>query len=440
MSERSQGAFNPKIVFALLLFGALAFFATLYFIGSGQTGGSDNDGQSHAASRGLTGYAALAEILEKDGHEVSISRNQGTLTDYNLLVLTPTMYADPAEVAKTIADRRYEGPTILILPKWNVMSARFATDADVDEGWVALNGASEPRWAEVLHEQDVEDFTYYGGGPPEFDLDISESSGDWSGLGRTGKLPRPDVTQAITNGDVSALVSGLGGNILVGFADDGGIYPTLDEAAGIPARSYNDDDYASSKYALVIVAEPDLFNNYGMADEGRADLAHAVFDAAMDGENLDIVFDVTLNGLGRSENLLTLAFTPPFLAATLCLIIAMIVVAWRAFRRFGPPVAEGRAIAFGKTRLVQNSAGFIQRTRRLHLLSLPYAEMMRARIGKALGLKNHDDEAIEAALARRLPDEPPFGQRMAALRNAQSRADVIRAADALKSIERKLAR
>ena len=98
--------FNPKVVLGLLLFGALAFAATLYFIGAGETSRGPNDGGSHAASRGLTGYAALADILEAEGHDVALSRNQGALDDEGLLILTPPTFADGGELAELIEQRR----------------------------------------------------------------------------------------------------------------------------------------------------------------------------------------------------------------------------------------------------------------------------------------------------------------------------------------------
>ncbi len=175
-------------------------------------------------------------------------------------------------------------------------------------------------------------------------------------------------------------------------------------------------------------------------DRERAALAHEIIDLAMEGEDLPIVFDLTLNGLGRTQNLLTLAFAPPFLAATLCLALAMIVVAWRAFRRFGPPLAEARAIAFGKRRLVANGAAFILRTRRLHLLTGPYIETMRQRLAAALRLRGSDDETLDRAISTRLPDAPGFAESAAALREAARPNEILRAASALKSLERKLIR
>jgi hypothetical protein len=118
----------------------------------------------------------------------------------------------------------------------------------------------------------------------------------------------------------------------------------------------------------------------------------------------------------------------------------MLVVAWRAFRRFGPPVAEGRAIAFGKARLVANSAGFVQRTGRLYLLAVPFAALVASRIAGLLRLRSADDQAIDEALHRRQPDADSFSAAAAQMRAARTRSELLRAARALKDIERNLTR
>ena len=199
----------------------------------------------------------------------------------------------------------------------------------------------------------------------------------------------------------------------------------------------------SRTYPVVFVFEPDLLDNYGLARAANADLAVELIDAVTDWEIGPVAFDLTQNGLGRAMNLLTLAFTPPFLAATLCLIIAGIVVGWRAFRRFGPPLAQGPAIALGKGQLVANSAGLIRRSGRLHLLGPPYAALMRRTIAARLGLKPQgDDASIDAAIDRALGtrglSDTPFAALAARLASARKPHELLRAADALKSIERKL--
>jgi hypothetical protein len=424
----TTGAFNPRVVLGMLLFGAAAFLAMLWFIGSGQTG-RQNDGGTHAAAKGLTGFAALAQVLESDGYEVSNTRSKAQLDDEGLLILTPPMFTDAGELAEVIEARRYTGPTIVVLPKWNAAPAESGVGSEVGDGWVSLDGGNPPFWAEALE----------GALAMEPALDQLPGRGEhWRGLGMSGRLPDSGTVMALGGAKVVPLVRDAKGRVLAGYLDDGGYYPLLADAAGV-ARG-DPEKLDGTRWNVTVVAEPDLLNNYGMADRKRADLARELIYQAMEGEDLAITFDLTLNGFGGARNLLTLAFEPPFLAATLCLILAMIVVAWRAFRRFGPPLAEARPLAFGKARLVANSAAFIQRTGRLHLLARPYAELVAARIARMLGLRHAHEDAIDEVLARRGPDAAPFSALAAELRAARSRHETLRAARALRDIERMLKR
>ena len=124
--------------------------------------------------------------------------------------------------------------------------------------------------------------------------------------------------------------------------------------AGRPVSHGSADGNGDALQPIIVVFEPDLLDNYGMAGAANALLADRLVHAATDGARV-VNFDLTLNGFARTPNLLTLAFTPPFLAATLCLLLAALAVGWRAFLRFGPPRTATRAIAFGKRALVANA-------------------------------------------------------------------------------------
>ncbi len=432
-AARGRSPFDPRVVLGLLLVGALAFIAALYFIGAGDLGSDRNDGGAHAASSGLTGYAALGKLLEARGDEIGLVRSPVELEDRALLVLTPPAYADPEEIREIISDRRYRGPTLVVLPKWSAMRVPPGLVEDAGKGWVVLAGTQQAGWAKDLLGDDT------------MDVQIEEQAGaqpGWRGLGLSGSFADPEAVQTMTSGQLVGLASDRAGQILAGYWDDGGDYPALDRSAGITrdrraARPFGDT------WPVVIVADPDLMNNYGMADQDRAALALALVDAARGRADLPIAFDLTLNGLGATTNLLTLAFTPPFLAATLCLIIAAIVVAWRAFRRFGPPIAETAPIAFGKRQLAVNGAGLIQRARRLHLLGSPYAALMRARLARLLGVRGGGDaDHTEAEIGRLLEARgiAGFQERIEAMRQARGPQELLRSAHALKQIERTLER
>jgi hypothetical protein len=419
-------AFNPRAVLGLVLFGALTFVALLWFIGQGDTGPGPENGGAHARSHGLTGYAGLVSLLEKQGYDVSLSRSPGRYDDESLLVLTPSEWADPDEIVKVIEQRRYSGSTLLILPKW--MAAPVPdTLKTAGKGWVQLRGAFVPGWTGKLGDgmSMKPALEGLGAGRP-----------DWNGLGLSGKLPDRRQVLGLDSGPFIALVRDSSGRQLVGYADDHGCYPVLEQAAGYPSPDPADCD--GDKWNLTVVFEPDLFNNYGMADRSRALLAARVIELAREGQDVPIVFDLTLNGFGANKNLLTLAFQPPFLAATLSLLIALVIVGWRAFGRFGPPLAEGRTIAFGKARLAANAGGFIRRTGRLNLLSEPYAALVGRRLASRLGLRRPDPEAIDAAIARRSPESPSYSRLAGQLRAARGPSQTLRAAHALKSLERTL--
>lgn len=141
--------------------------------------------------------------------------------------------------------------------------------------------------------------------------------------------------------------------------------------------------------------------------------------------------------------MLTVAFEPPFLAATLGLILAMVAVGWRAFCRFGPAQVAVLALPPGKTTLVVNSAGLIRRARRLHLVTGPYADAVRERLVARLGLpRGRAAEAVDAALDARLrrpgAAETPFSDAVAALVAARRSPDAVRAAARLHALEKEL--
>jgi hypothetical protein len=427
----SRAAFNPRGVLALVLFGSVVFLALLWALGAGLTGGNANDGGGHAEGTGLNGYAALARLLEAQGHQVVRSRARSRLDDPGLLVLTPPLDAEAESIAKILEERRYVGPTLLVLPKWravNVSGLGAATKAK--PGWVVLAAAETPAWADAVFDE------------PELTTTLAKRGKAWAGLGKGGALARPDAVQAISGAQFVPLVQAEGGGALAGYVADG-FYRELAAGAGIASNTSEDEDVEI--YPLVIVAEPDLLDNMGLAHRDRAMLALALVGLARGSVPGAITFDLTLNGLASSANLLTLAFTPPFVAATLCLLLAALAAGWRAFNRFGPPREATRAIAFGKRALVANAAGLIRRSGRLRLVAAPFANAARERLARALGLPRHADAAeteaaIDRALEVRAPDAAPFSTTAAALRAARRRPDMLRAAQALHALERTLTR
>jgi hypothetical protein len=453
MSAREGRAFNRGTVLGLVVFGFAAFLAMLYFISTGDTGDRSR-GEAHAAADGLNGYSGLVRLLELEDWDVTISRERSELDTTGLLVVSPPTFADPEAIGELLEERRYTGPTMIILPKW--FTTGFPNDIPpeiedaIEDDWVRLFGVRKPNWAADLPAPFAIEIEQLGTHTTEGVIPLGaimdeaiegdeesadEASGDsvvqptepaqWAGLELRGVLPTKSTLYAVANSDHRALILDEQG---------GALAIELDTANSEIAP----DEYYS--YPIYVIVEPDLANNMGLSDPVRAEATLRLFDQATSEYDEPIIFDVTLNGLGASTNLLTLAFRPPFLAATLCLLFAMLIIGWRSFNRFGPAAAAGPKIAFGKHRLVANGADLIVRARRMSLLTEPYAALSARRLAHRLGISSQDPQALDAALAGRLNQPNLFSMHKQALIQAGSAKDIVSAARALRQLEGKIER
>ena len=451
-------AFSRIGAFALIAGGFALFLALLWLLSAdADFGGTRGRGQAHAASNGLNGYAGLVKLVEAQGYTIALSRNAQGLETRDLLVLTPAPFADPEELEIILTERRMLGPTLVIMSKWWASTPGPnlppRVQAKFRRGWVTLGGASPSEWptelpdgyrfAHAIHPRKANavaiDLAPPQAAPsaapmPKAKPNKPAPPARWSGMGLSGTLPREELLHAEIGDGQQALIVDTGGRVLAFGIDLG-----LREEPDTPEEE-EADIFTERVYPVIVLADPDLANNYGLADANRAAAAIALVDRLADPEEIDhVVFDMTLNGFGASENLLTLAFRPPFLAATLCLLVALLIVGWRAFRRFGPAAANGGPdIAFGKRQLIMNGAGLILRARRFRLLGAPYAALAGRRLAERLGLTRPDPEGIDAALARRLPDEEPFTHRAARLEAATKPADILAAARGLDDLANRL--
>lgn len=411
-------AFSRLGALALIVIGFAVFIALLYLIAEGDSMNSGRgDGEAHAAGTGLNGYAGLVRLLEAEGYDVSRSRSPAGLETESLLVLTPPPATDPEELGELLRNRENIGPTLVILPKWSTLRPPPTLPSEARDkfkpGWVILGDAYELEWTAKLPA------------PYAFDHKIetleADEEPDWDGFGFNGRLPTRTVL----------------------YTSEKDIHePLLVDATGhwlaLKVLGEEGSAYYEDAHWTLFLAEPDLANNYGLADSARAAAAIALVREVGYTGDRRIIFDMTLNGYGGSVNLLTLAFRPPFLAATLCLLMALFIIGWRAFRRFGPAATSGPYIAYGKRQLVANGAGLIVRARRFGLLTRPYAALAARRAAHRLGLPRAEPDAIDAAIARRLPGEEPFTHRAARLEAATRPADILTAAQALDELTGKL--
>ncbi|WP_421851970.1 DUF4350 domain-containing protein [Novosphingobium sp.] len=431
----SSQPFSKGTSLGIVLIGALAFIAVLYWLGTG--GGATNNGGGHAAGRGLNGYAALAAMIEADGVTVRRARSKDALKQPGLLVLTPPAEAKGGDIAEIVEARRTIGPTLVVTPKWRAFQD-IANPAS-KRGWTQLDGTAPPEWR-GYHDDLGVGF-------------IKGAAHGWQGAGAMsasrGRLPDDRTVQAGTGPGLESLIETPDAAILAGYLTADGSNAVLEQWIGMERHPGSDPDEAdannsfTSSFPVVLVFEPDLLDNWGLADKQTGLMARRLVYAAAGGKPESVTFDLTLNGLGASRNLLTLAFEPPFLAATLCFFMALFAAGWRSFNRFGPARAAGREIPLGKTMLVRNTAGLIRLARRLRLIAAPYADASRERLVLALGLPRgrppaETEAAIDRLQARLDRPGPRYSELAARLRAARRSTDVVQRAAALQRLERDL--
>lgn len=410
--------FQRRTIVIMVIIGFAAFISLLFALGANDPSGGGKNGAAHAASNSLVGYVGLAHLLEKTGTPVTYSRNAAGKNFEGLLVVTPDIFADGAALKQLTDDRSYVGPTLIILPKWSVAPGR-----KLKKGWVERVGPLGPELlAEML--SDISEVKLKRGNDTGGGRRVASAVGDQV------RLPPQPTT---VSGDYMRTIIGdaASGEALVAYLDDGGQYAQLD--ALDESRISKEEDIDPDLFPVVIVADADLLNNGGLADKENARNALALFKAASTGSENKVSFDLTFNGLGRTDNLLTHAFAPPFLSATICLIVAALAAAWMAFNRFGPALLERRSIDFGKAALVHNSADFIQHMGRSHLVTIAYAKAIRRAAIRALNLPaTMSDSDIDRELdALGATEQGYFSSLFHALTHAQKAYEIAAAAAAL---------
>jgi hypothetical protein len=297
-----------------VLAGGVLLVAMLWMIGAGLRRATSMTAARMVAGAGLNGYGALYRLLEKTGHPTDFARDENGFRQKGLLILTPPQYADGGDIERIVAMHRAYGPVLVITPKW--LASDASTDQPgVEQGWVRIKDVDAPQWEGFLDDVGV---TIAPATPPITDRQ-----------GATAILPYPAKV-------MSGGMSGSGKKL---------IPLVLDAGARILAARYDDPTGG----ALALIFEPDLANNAGLARWDNAEITLRMIDQMVGAGDPRVTFDLTLNGLGR-QPLLTLAFTPPYLAATLALILA----GWRccggpmrALARLWPrcatlPLASGR--------------------------------------------------------------------------------------------------
>lgn len=366
MSEAGKPAvwLKPSVAIALFLVSAFTLLGYVALSAYAPDLRDDIDGGAHALSTSAIGFAGIVRLLRYEHIPAVIDRGlpASERARAALAVVTPSGFVDPADVAhlSPLAQR------LIILPKWIVIADRD------HRGWVGKVG--------VLDAKDVVDTSLKSIAPKSEITRRKENGavslsvvGDRTGFDVPAHIAPVESLQVISGGNwIPIITDGKGGALLAQLRG---------------TRTY-------------VLSDPDLMNTQGLRDLQTARAAEAILQGLRTGDGA-VLFDVTLDGFGRSPSLLRAAFAPPFLGATICAILVAALMAFHALARFGAPAQIQETLGAGKALLVENSAQLIRMLHREPHMALRYAQTTRDIAGRILGVpRGSSSEEVAARLER----------------------------------------
>jgi hypothetical protein len=394
----SSGPITGRTAILLVVIGVLSFTALLVLGAYAPDMRGRSDPGAQALSRSAVGYAGMVQLLHDLGRPAVVARGPVPTASPSIMVLTIDQ-GDPATPLRDLPTTRgYRWPILAVLPKWETAPAvprmdrvRKAGLRYVEaDGWVG----DGKKTLKLDHLKDFAPHTLV-----------------WTGSGQamaTGRIDRMQVFTAMPGWE--PMITEPGGGIVL---------------AHLPKSNF---------YAL---SDPDLLNTQGISQIANARAGLAILGSLPNGATAPVFFDVTLNGLGRSRSLIKLMVEPPFLAATLSVFMALMLVAWAAFNRFGATRKPERAFALGKRALADNQAALIRMTRREARLGGRYVQAIRDLVARAVAAPRDLDEPGLDAFLDRLGENRGAGDRFTDLARA---ATTAKTADELQAVAARLYR
>jgi hypothetical protein len=353
-----EGGFSPKVVLALIAAGVFATSAYLLLSAYAPDLRAARGGGAHALSRSAIGYAGVVRLMRLMGEPVIVSQGATARNGYpGLMVLTP-------EVSRGLGRLDTQHDRLVVLPKW-------MTEPDQrHSGWEANAVAIPAPFVTLPLPANLKGMVVGRrkpgvAGPARL---VSAFAGWPEGGLAAGPISE---FQTISGGGLKPLVQDEQGGVVLGLTQ-GNLY---------------------------VLSDPDLLNTQGVRDPRTARIA-ATLLLTLKTDDRPIAFDVSATEAGGQKSLLRLAIQPPFLASTLCLVVVAALVGVQAWFRFGPARRAPRAVALGKTALVETGAGMVRLAKREPQMARRYVQLCRQRAAAALGAAHLEGEALDAFLDR----------------------------------------
>jgi hypothetical protein len=381
----------PKLAIGLAIVSALSLLAFFVLSAFAPDLRNDSSGTANALSKSAIGFAGLRFLVDNTQDQPMRLNRNAHVGWMGLLVLTPEIYSAAADVDKL----SHNGIRLIVLPKW------IAARDPLHPGWVTKAG-TYPGQTIAL---------------PLADLlkDITITQGDGEGPARFKAVNEIHANAVPTKPVIIDRIQTISGKKLDPDIVDGADHIVLAHISGT---------------TIFILAEPDLLNNQGLHDGETARAGLNLINALQ--YKMPAMIDVSLNGFRSSPDLVRTVFTPPFLGATLCALLAAALIAFHAMSRFGSPKLPDRVFAFGKRALADNTAAVIRIMRREPRMAPRYAQTTLNLVTTQLGVppqRAADPEWVSTVERRGVAaGEPGFAQLRLEANNVEDTAELVRVA------------
>ena len=389
MSQQDIESFSPRNIAVLIAVGALAFAGAVYFTLFGDSG-RPNGANSYSLS--AIGHKAFVELLREQGISVIVSRNESeskARNDSLLIVAEPLPEHIELRGLLPRADR-----TLVVLPKWHGLPN------PKNREWIGNVAQRPDKIVESVLHSILPAATL---NRPSHDVQWKKTSLSALHVFRPGQLNNDIFWNRLRTYDVPEIAQP---QLIVTDR----LTPIIASAEGILVGGMQVGDGW-----LYVVSDPDLLSNYGL---GRGDNAALIIDALklFRPDDSPVVIDETMHGFKSIPNLWRTIFELPFVAATILVFAAIIVLLWSATSRFGAPLGSERGDGERESGLIENAVDLLHQTGHGGDIARRYPEVVLRQV------------ALRLHMPRRLAESDRVGwvDRIGAARGVATRYQILK--------------
>jgi hypothetical protein len=324
-SAANTSAFSRRGLIGVVALLSVSLLSMLIWSIFGKEIRSTDSAEANSFSRSALGHHAFVSLLRRLKIDTLVSRNRSggkAGARATLVIAEPRVGTGERQ---RLLDELVESADhiLVVLPKWE------GVEDPKHPGWLrSVEPVSKYEIEEVLDALGIDaevqrphDVVANRGTAPRWRSTTIQT---------TPQLFRPQV---LTSREIEPIIQCDSGT-LVGWAD-------------------------SSVGQILVLSDPDLLANHGLARPGNASVMMSILDLVRPSDASPVVIDETLHGFGREPSIYRALFDFPLLLATLHVLAAVAILLWAGMARFGPPSPVAAVQAAGKTTLIENTAALL---------------------------------------------------------------------------------